>query len=75
MRLSGKERGSNQSGFAVWGKMTQVDSWVCDCRVIEVIGTTFYKEDLEIWIRFCQSTGCYASSRSTAREYDVNIAN
>ena len=52
--------GTHQSSFAVRSKVAQVNGWIYDSWVIEVIFPAFNKEDLEFRIRLGQTTSCYA---------------
>ena len=41
--------------------------------IVEVVGTSFYKQDFQVWIRFRETTRGDASCGSTTSKDDVDV--
>jgi len=54
--------------------MAQVKRRIHNRRVVEIVLLALNQQDLEIWVRFCEMSGCYTSRRSITGKDNVRIA-
>ena len=54
--------------------MAQIYCGIGDSWIVEVVRTTFYKHDFQVWVGFRKSTCCNACSSSTTGEDNIDLA-
>ena len=64
---------TDKSSLAVRSEMAEVDSWVGDCGVLEVVSSTLNQEYLQVRIGLCESPCSDTSSRPTSGKDKVNF--